>query len=115
MSKILEGLAAFQHLKQLEVKVYKGLHLNADNMDTSIIDQWINQEKSSPADLERLLNHIHVYDFFPDVQDEEELDRAATEIVCSWEKILSDLDPRYCTLMYKGYGPEITFYFNRDT
>lgn len=103
-----------QHLKKLEVRVYKGLHLNASNVDYSVIDQWINQKKSAPADLERLLNHIHIYDFFPDIQDEGELGRLATDIVHSWNKTLADLDPNYCVLMYEGYGPEITFYLGRD-
>jgi len=77
-----EDQKALQRVKHLEVKIYKGLHLNARNIDTNVIDQWIELKGGSPAVLEKLLNHIHVFDLFPDVQSESELEDFANEIAC---------------------------------
>ena len=93
--------------------MYKGLHLNARNTDTDVIDQWIERKVEAPADLERLLNHIHMYDFFPNIPDKGELEGFANEIVQDWGKTLFDLDSRYRVITYEGYGPEVTFYFDR--
>ena len=62
-----EDQKTLQWLKHLEVKVYRGLHLNAGSIDINIVDQWLERKAESPAILERLLNHIHLYDFFPGV------------------------------------------------
>lgn len=106
-----EDQKTLQRLRHLEVKVYKGLHLNAGRIDTSVVDQWIERKAGPSADLERLLNHIHLYDFFPSMQNEDELESLANEIAFDWERTLSGSDPRYRVVKYKGYGPEITFYF----
>ena len=112
-----EELKTFQQLKRLEVQVYRGLHLNAANTESdtnrSVIDQWIKTHPHSLTNLEKVLNHIHIYDFFLSMQDEAELERLANEIAQSWEKVLSGLDPRYRVERYEGYGPEVTFYFDR--
>ena len=110
-----ENQRTLRQLKHLRIEIYKGLHLNAGNLDTSIVDQWIERKRELPADLEKLLNHIHLYDFFPDVQDDLQLHDLANEIACDWEKVLSSLDPRYRVVKYEGYGPEVTFYFDRGS
>lgn len=110
----LENQRTLQWLKHIEVKVYRGLHLNAGNTDTSIVDQWIERKTEPFTDLERLLNHVHIYDYFPTVQDEKELESLASEIALDWEKTLSKRDPRYRVVKYEGYGPEVTFYFDRN-
>ena len=78
-----EDQTTLQRLKSLKVEVYRGLHLNTGNMDARIVDQWIEQASYSPVDLEKLLNHIHIFDFFSDIQDEMELQRLAEEIAYS--------------------------------
>ena len=109
----LEDQQTLQKTKRLQVKVYKDLHLNACNIDANIIDQWIERQIESLTELEKLLNHIHVYDLLPSVQDEDELKTVADEIARDWENALSNHDPRYRVLRYEGYGPEVTFYLDR--
>ena len=109
-----ENQRTLQWLKHLEVKVYRGLHLNAGSIDTNIIDQWLERKIESPDNLERLLNHIHLYDFFPNTHDRDELEGLADEIALDWKKILLDSDPKYKVVKYEGYGPEITFYLDRE-
>jgi len=108
-----EDQRTLQHLKHLKVQAYRGLHLNADNTDWDTVDQWIDTTSHSPTDLEKVINHIRIYDFFSSIQDEAELEGLANEIARSWEKVLSALDPRYRVERYEGYGPEVTFYFDR--
>lgn len=55
-----------------------------------------------------------MYDFFPDTQVQGELESLATEIALNWEKTLLKTDPRYRVIKYEGYGPEVTFYFDRN-
>lgn len=109
-----EDQRTLQCLKHLEIKIYKGLHLNAGTIDAQIVDQWIERKMEQPADLEKLLNHVHMYDFFPSLQDQGELEDLAIEIALSWEKILFEADPRYRVVKYEGYGPEVTFYLDRE-
>ena len=52
--------------------------------------------------------------FFPDMQGGEELESLADEIALDWRKVLLDSDPKYQVVKYEGYGPEITFYLDRE-
>ena len=97
------------------MKTYRGLHLNANNIDLGVVDQWIDQKPMALSDLEKLLNHIHLYDLFHEIQDECQLKAIANEIAHDWQITLSSIDPRYRVVEYEGYGPEITFYFERGT
>lgn len=113
MLEKVESSKNFQHIKELKIIIYKELHLNASNKNTSVIDEWINQKKYSSVEIEKVLNHIHIYDFFPEIQEEKKLDEIAKAIALSWKQTLLRLDSRYRILAYRDYGPEITFYFER--
>ena len=110
-----EDQQTLQELKHLKLEIYKGLHLNADRIDTNIIDQWIEQKQQSLTELEKVINHIHMYDFFQNIQDEDKLRILADEIVRDWKNVLSSYNPKYRVVKYEDYGPEITFYLDRRT
>ncbi len=109
-----EDQRTLQWLKHLEVKVYRGLHLNAGSIDTNIVDQWLERNDRVTCYLEIFLNHVHLYDFFHGVQGRDELEGLADEIASDWKKVLLDSDPKYQVVKYEGYGPEITFYLDRE-
>lgn len=105
--------ASIDAAKDLRVHVYRGLHLRGGVDDYKVIDQWI-EKKLSLEDIERVLNHVHVYDLVQADLPEEEYVEIRNEIEQAWGARLAELDRAYAVEAYEGYGPEVTFYLKRS-
>ncbi|SEW42153.1 hypothetical protein SAMN04488515_2928 [Cognatiyoonia koreensis] len=96
--------------KNISVREYRGLFLNADITDDRNIDRWF-KEGLPPHEIERLLNHLHVYDI-ASLNDypEEIYDDIADEIEAAWRE---RLDKSFIVERFEDYGPTLTFYRKR--
>ncbi|MFQ1700255.1 hypothetical protein ACJ5NV_06650 [Loktanella agnita] len=96
----------------LEVHKYRGLHLNKNVDNRQTIDDWLERSNDRIA-LEKLLNHLHVYDL-ASLRDysEETYQRIADELERNWRKRLAALDGQFVVERYEDYGPTLTFYFD---
>ena len=112
----LEHQKIFDAVTNVEVTVYKTLHLRANGSFVTdaahAAESFIELNKYPDEAIEKFVNHIHVCDLFPDLPEDEYSD-IADKIACAWEKELSALDLRYRVPRYEGYGPEVTFYLDR--
>ena len=105
-----EAMAA---ITSLSVRIYRGFHIRADFSNKSA-DSFIDGSNTDASSLERTMNHIHLFDVFPYVADTKSILNLAHILYNSWRDTLLTFDKRYEVILSDGYGPEITFYFNRS-
>lgn len=100
-------VASLEKTKDLAVRQYRELWLNAEITNDKNIDQWF-KEGLQPRAIERLLNHLHVYDLAA-LQDYPEAvyRKLANEIEVVWREKLGD---DFVVEQFEDYGPTLTFY-----
>ncbi|WP_447754790.1 hypothetical protein [Pseudomonas nicosulfuronedens] len=90
----------------------------ARNFDAASFDVWFSQLDGDVAEVERILNHTHVYDIFsgcPDDVEELVFEQLSEAIAVSWRLILRDKFPSKdfiveATSSEQQYGPIVTFF-----
>ena len=103
-------------LKSVEVSVYRGLHLRQlSETDRATVDEWLLKATMTLEDYEALLNNIHVWDYFQYINDEEKVKEIAETIYDTWLSRLSALNGRYRVMQRYDYGPQITFFLDRES
>jgi len=73
---------------------------------------WI-QKESEPERVERVLNHLHVYDAFEDLS-EDEYDAVAAKLFACWNEAVGEIDKTIRVEKYQDYGPTLTLYRSRQ-
>lgn len=102
-------------LKNPQIKIYKGIHVDSERVETGSIDSFTLDPKFKLEDWERLLNHLHVRDYFIGMEDDERMDALTNEIANAWRDNLSALNLRYRVCRFDDEnGPGLTFYFDRQ-
>ncbi|WP_157577053.1 hypothetical protein [Saccharomonospora iraqiensis] len=82
--------------------------------DESSFEQWRERFGSSPSELERTLNHVHLWDIFDaeSTQEEVALEVLAEKMCVGWQvKANGDFpDKRFVGEITAEYGPTVTVY-----
>jgi len=92
------------------VRGRRTIESNADR--TRNILRWFEKE-GSWENVERVVNHVHVYDEFEDLT-ESGYEEAASKILHCWEVALTKIDPAFQVEKFEDYGPSVTFYKRRS-
>ena len=100
-----------KELKQLKVKVYRGLHIDSSASEENV-DDFLRRQSASNEQWERLLNHCHIADFFAGIEDVSILQEYQKEVASAWMATLSAIDSKYQVEAYDSEnGPSLTFYY----
>jgi hypothetical protein len=83
-----------------------------DETLTQNVLQWLDLEKSLER-VERVVNHVHIYDEFDGLQ-EDEYDEIAVRVFLSWNSAVKQIDPSLRVEKYEDYGPTLTLYKRRE-
>lgn len=90
----------------------------AKNFDENTFNVWFSQLNGSVSEVEKILNHTHIYDIFagcPDDVEELVFEQLSEVIASSWRLILRDKFPDRnfvveATCSEQQYGPIVTFF-----
>ena len=110
-------MSKLQALYLISLQEYSGIFTRMTNTIESkedlnrIVLDWLEKERV-PERVERVINHLHVYDEFPDLTDNA-YDDVAIQIFFHWNEALKKIDPDFRVEKYEEYGPTITFYKKR--
>lgn len=104
-------------LKHPYIKCHRAVHFCPEFVGPDAVDSVLNELSISLEAAERLINHIHVHDWFHGLEDEERLKTLANEVARAWESGLKAIDPRYRIIRFRDEykGPALTFYLDRSS
>jgi len=95
----------------------RGCVLLAERFDEASFATWWDESDGRVPEIERVINHVHLWDVFRDVDDvpEAELERFAQELAEVWRAVLARRLPgRTFVVDVSGgpdeYGPTLTFF-----
>ena len=95
----------------------RGCVLMAERFDQANFATWWDKLDGRGPDVERVINHVHLWDVFTDVDDVAEpvLERFAEELADVWRAVLAHRFPdRTFVVEVTGgpdeYGPTLTFF-----
>ena len=110
-------MSKMQALCAITLNEYSGIFKRRTNGNETeedlhrVVSVWLEKERV-PERVERMINHLHVYDEFPDLT-ENAYDDIAVQIFSHWNEFLKKIDPAFRVEKYEEYGPTITFYKKR--
>lgn len=108
-------LAAVMKLLAPPTVEYRGAVLLAFSFDRAPVDAWFLRLDGDVAKVERVVNHMHVWDILPTNDfDEDEAVRLVEPVAWFWRSALKSAYPdrRFVVDVERDadYGPELTFY-----
>lgn len=101
-----------------DVVFYNGGYFLEMNFEEKKVLEWFNSMDGGRQEVEKIVNHIHVYDIFDGCQEDvrdDIFEQLAKIISFSWKIALQESFPGVIFSVEvfssdKTYGPEITFY-----
>ncbi len=91
--------------------VRKRRTIESDDDRTRNILRWFEKE-GSWENVERVVNHVHIYDEFEDLT-KESYEEVASKIFHCWKAALTKIDTAFQVEKFEDYGPTVTFYKKR--
>lgn len=115
----LAGALAVTKVLRPDLIEVRGCVLLRERFDQSNFDEWWRQLGGDVAEIEGVVNHLHLWDLFEvdddDVLVESALEDLALAIASSWRCLLAEVYPdrrfdvRVTTSAEADYGPTISF------
>ncbi|MBO3095876.1 hypothetical protein [Cellulomonas dongxiuzhuiae] len=108
-------LAAVMKLLDPPLVEHRGAVFLGFAFDAAVVDEWFLRLAGDVAGVERIVNHLHVWEILPtNAFDEDEAKRLVGPIAQFWRSALQARFPdrRFVveTECDADYGPEVTFY-----
>lgn len=96
----------------------RGAVILAKNFDAESFDVWFSKLDGDVSEVEKILNHTHVYDVFSGCTDDVDdlvFEQLSKVIAVSWRLVLKDKFPSKdfiveATFSEQQYGPIVTFF-----
>lgn len=109
----LTAAVLFADLMLPDLVEVRGCVLRRAAYDPAVFDEWWATEKGQVAAIERVINHLHLWDVFEptDAGEEAALSWLAGRIAESWQRHGASLFPdhRFVAEVTDEYGPTVTF------
>lgn len=95
----------------------RGCVLLAEHLDQENFDTWWSSLRGRVADVERIVNHVHLWDVFSDLDDvpDQAVELFAARLATVWRAVLAHRFPDRAFVVEVDtapdeYGPTVTFF-----
>ena len=107
----LDDLCSISLIECSGAFVRKKTAVESEGARNRIVLSWLEKEKSLER-VERVMNHMHLYDQFNGLT-ENAYDELAVRVFSCWNEALKKIDPAFRVEKFEDYGPTLTFYKKR--